>query len=153
MWWKLVTTSIKQRLYTKIIQQRTIYNKIGRDAYSRQILNWYYATAAWWIWVFRIKILVAKDLCDKSISQDRKIALEEMIWLAVHFITYNSSTIPIYQCHISDIRFWKPRYWRRSFCALFDDHESERIIGTYTAYNGHTILPKWSLLKIFIRFV
>jgi hypothetical protein len=39
------------------------------------------ATAAWWIWVFRIKKLVAKDLCDKSISQDRKIALEEMIWL------------------------------------------------------------------------
>jgi hypothetical protein len=29
--------------------------------------------------------LVAKDLCDKSISQDRKIALEEMIWLADSF--------------------------------------------------------------------
>jgi hypothetical protein len=33
-----------------------------------------------------LKILVAKDLCDKSISQDRKIALEEMVG-GIHFIT------------------------------------------------------------------
>jgi hypothetical protein len=36
-------------------------------------------------------------------------------------------------------------------CA-FNDHESQRIIGTYTAYNGHTILPKLISTEDFYTF-
>jgi hypothetical protein len=76
----------KAEIVHKIIQQKNDYNKIDRDAYSRQILNRYYATAAWWIWVFRIKILVAKTYAINQSARTGK-SLEEMIWLAVHFIT------------------------------------------------------------------
>ncbi|MEZ7497516.1 glycoside hydrolase family 130 protein [Flavobacterium sp. Arc3] len=101
-----------------------------------------------------LKDLIDKGLSDQSISQDMRIALEEMIWLADSFYDIEFK-------HDSDIseRVIFPISASESrgiedarFVRFFDDHESERIIGTYTAYNGHTILPKMISTEDFYTF-
>jgi hypothetical protein len=64
-------------------------------------------------------------------------------------MTYSSNTILIYQ-NVSYFRYpiLRVEALKMHVLCAFNDHESQRIIGTYTAYNGHTILPNWSLLKI-----
>jgi predicted GH43/DUF377 family glycosyl hydrolase len=101
-----------------------------------------------------LKKLVDKALRVHSVSQDRRTALEEMIWLADSFydIEFKHDSdiserviFPISACEsrgIEDARFVR----------FFDDHESERIIGTYTAYNGHTILPRMISTEDFYTF-
>jgi predicted GH43/DUF377 family glycosyl hydrolase len=101
-----------------------------------------------------LKNLVDKALSDQTISQDRKIALEEIIWLADSFYD-------IHFKHDSDIseRVIFPISDSESrgiedarFVRFVDDDKSEKIIATYTAYNGHTILPKLISTEDFYTF-
>ncbi|HEY4618889.1 MAG TPA: glycoside hydrolase family 130 protein [Flavobacterium sp.] len=101
-----------------------------------------------------LKDVVKKAMDDESISRDKKTALEEMIWLADSFYYLQFK-------HDSDIseRVIFPISDSESngiedarFVRFFNDHESERIIGTYTAYNGHTILPKMISTEDFYTF-
>jgi hypothetical protein len=73
---KIGTTSTKQRLYTKNHTTKERFIKIGRDAYQDK-----YSTGIMQQlpdeFEYSIKKFGSKDLCDKSISQDRKIALKK----------------------------------------------------------------------------
>jgi predicted GH43/DUF377 family glycosyl hydrolase len=102
----------------------------------------------------KLKELVDKALSMDSVSHDRKIALEEMIWLADSFYDIefkhdsDISERVIFPISASESRGIEDARFVR-FC---DDHESERIIGTYTAYNGHTILPRMISTEDFYTF-
>lgn len=80
----------------------------------------------------------------RSITQDRKIALKEIIWLADSFydigFKHDSELSERVILPISDSESRGIEDDR--FVRFFNDHESHRIIGTYTAYIGYTILPK-----------
>jgi predicted GH43/DUF377 family glycosyl hydrolase len=101
-----------------------------------------------------LKELVDKALSMDLVSHDRKIALEEMIWLADSFYDIefkhdsDISERVIFPISASESRGIEDARFVR-FC---DDHESERIIGTYTAYNGHTILPRMISTEDFYTF-
>ncbi|HEY5692165.1 MAG TPA: glycoside hydrolase family 130 protein [Cyclobacteriaceae bacterium] len=91
-----------------------------------------------------LKESVGKVLKENSVSSARKMALNEMTWLADSFydIQFNHDSditerviFPISDSEsrgIEDARFVR----------FEDDDKSEMIYATYTAYNGHTILPK-----------
>jgi predicted GH43/DUF377 family glycosyl hydrolase len=91
-----------------------------------------------------LKNSVGNVLSDRSISAARRMALEEMTWLADSFYDVQFK-------HDSDIteRVFFPVSESESrgiedarFVRFTDDDQSEKIYATYTAYNGHTILPK-----------
>lgn len=91
-----------------------------------------------------LKESVGKVLKDNSISSARKMALTEMTWLADSFYDVQFK-------HDSDIteRVIFPISESESrgiedarFVRFVDDDKTEKIYATYTAYNGHTILPK-----------
>jgi predicted GH43/DUF377 family glycosyl hydrolase len=102
-----------------------------------------------------LKSLVRTGLSDPSISQERRTALEEIIWLANSFYDLSFK-------HDSDIteRVIFPISDSESrgiedarFVRFDDDHDdSHRVLATYTAYNGHTILPKLISTEDFYTF-
>jgi hypothetical protein len=101
-----------------------------------------------------LKNLVSIALSDQKISQDRKMVLEEIIWLADSFYDiefkhdsdiFERVIFPISDSENRDIEDVR-------FKGFFNDHKSQRIIGTYTAYNGHTILPKTISTENFYAF-
>jgi hypothetical protein len=75
-----------------------------------------------------LKILVAKDLCDKSISQDRKITRRNDL-VGGFILSHNSSTIPT-SPNVSYFRYpiLKAAVLKTLVLCAFDDHESERIM-------------------------
>jgi predicted GH43/DUF377 family glycosyl hydrolase len=134
----------KERFVIKLTEMHT------SDKYSTSIMQqlpeeFEYST---------LKDLVGKALCDQSISQDRKMALEEIIWLADSFydieFKHDSDLSERVIFPISDSESRGIEDAR--FVRFFNDHESHRIIGTYTAYNGHTILPKMISTEDFYTF-
>ena len=101
-----------------------------------------------------LKDAVNKILGDITISSERRNALEEVTWLAdsfydVQFKLDSDITerviFPVSESEsrgIEDARFVR----------FTDDDKSEMIYATYTAYNGHTVLPKLLSTKNFYTF-
>ena len=101
-----------------------------------------------------LKDAVNKILGDITISSERRNALEEVTWLAdsfydVQFKVDSDITerviFPVSESEsrgIEDARFVR----------FTDDDKSEMIYATYTAYNGHTVLPKLLSTKNFYTF-
>ena len=103
---------------------------------------------------YALKEEVNKVLHDGTISDSRRKALEEVTWLADSFYDINFK-------HDSDIseRVIFPISDSESrgiedarFVRFTDDDGTERIFATYTAYNGHTILPKLLSTENFYTF-
>ncbi|MTH17224.1 glycoside hydrolase family 130 protein [Flavobacterium sp. LC2016-01] len=101
-----------------------------------------------------LKNMVNTALSDPSIRQERRIALEEIVWLANSFYDVQFS-------HDSDIteRVIFPISESESrgiedarFVRFTDDDNSVRVMATYTAYNGHAILPKLISTEDFYSF-
>lgn len=101
-----------------------------------------------------LKNMINTALSDPTIRQERRIALEEIIWLANSFYDVQFS-------HDSDIteRVIFPISESESrgiedarFVRFIDDDNSVRIMATYTAYNGHAILPKLISTEDFYSF-
>jgi predicted GH43/DUF377 family glycosyl hydrolase len=100
------------------------------------------------------KQAVGRILTENKIIAERKMALEEMTWLAdsfydIHFQHDSDITerviFPVSDSEsrgIEDARFVR----------FTDDDKSEKIFATYTAYNGHTILPKLLSTENFYTF-
>ncbi len=101
-----------------------------------------------------LKDAVGKILGDSTISAERRTALEEVTWLADSFYDVQFSLdsditerviFPVSESEsrgIEDARFVR----------FVDDDKAENIYATYTAYNGHTILPKLLSTKDFYTF-
>lgn len=91
-----------------------------------------------------LKSMINKDLSDPKISQKRRTALEEVIWLADSFydlqFKHDSDITERVIFPISDSESRGIEDAR--FVRFTDDDKSEKIFATYTAYNGHAILPK-----------
>jgi len=102
-----------------------------------------------------LKDLVNKTLADKTILQEKRTALEEIIWLADSFYDLQFK-------HDSDIteRVIFPISESESrgiedarFVRVIDDKDgTDRVMATYTAYNGHVILPKLISTEDFYTF-
>jgi predicted GH43/DUF377 family glycosyl hydrolase len=101
-----------------------------------------------------LKNAVTKLLNDDSIGAERRMALEEVTWLADSFYDVQFK-------HDSDIseRVIFPISDSESrgiedarFVRFVDDDGCEKIYATYTAYNGHTILPKLVSTEDFYTF-
>jgi predicted GH43/DUF377 family glycosyl hydrolase len=101
-----------------------------------------------------LKTSVGKILSDQTISAERRNALEEVTWLAdsfydVQFKVDSDITerviFPVSESEsrgIEDARFVR----------FMDDDKTEKIYATYTAYNGHVILPKLLSTENFYTF-
>jgi predicted GH43/DUF377 family glycosyl hydrolase len=103
---------------------------------------------------YTLKKVVNNVLDDKTISNARRMALEEVTWLADSFYDVQFK-------HDSDItaRVIFPISESESrgiedarFVRFMDDDRTERIYATYTAFNGHTILPKLLSTEDFYTF-
>ncbi|WP_227009120.1 glycoside hydrolase family 130 protein [Christiangramia fulva] len=102
---------------------------------------------------YSFKNSVGMLLNNKDISSSRRIALEEMTWLVDSFydIQFHKDSdlterviFPISESEsrgIEDARFVR-----------FTEDEQVKVYATYTAYNGHTILPKLVLTEDFYSF-
>ena len=101
-----------------------------------------------------LKNLVLKALSDEKISLERRTSLDEILWLADSFydiqFKHDSDITERVIFPISDSESRGIEDAR--FVRFIDDDKSEKIIGTYTAYNGHTILPKLIATKDFYTF-
>jgi predicted GH43/DUF377 family glycosyl hydrolase len=103
---------------------------------------------------YALKQGVNKVLDENRVSAERKMALEEMTWLADSFYDvqfHHDSDItervifPVSDSEsngIEDARFVR----------FTEDDSTEKIYATYTAYNGHTILPKLLSTENFYTF-
>jgi predicted GH43/DUF377 family glycosyl hydrolase len=101
-----------------------------------------------------LKDAVNKVLGDITISSERRNALEEVTWLADSFydVQFKQDSditerviFPVSESEsagIEDARFVR----------FTDDDNSEMIYATYTAYNGHTVLPKLLSTNNFYTF-
>jgi predicted GH43/DUF377 family glycosyl hydrolase len=101
-----------------------------------------------------LKDAVNKVLGDTTISSERRNALEEVTWLADSFydVQFKQDSditerviFPVSESEsrgIEDARFVR----------FTDDDKSEMIYATYTAYNGHTVLPKLLSTNNFYKF-
>jgi predicted GH43/DUF377 family glycosyl hydrolase len=94
------------------------------------------------------------ELSNSNISKERKEAYEEVIWLMDSFYDIQFK-------HDSDIseRVIFPVSDAESrgiedarFVRFVDDHNSEIVMGTYTAYNGHSVLSKLITTEDFYTF-
>ncbi|MBP2284479.1 putative GH43/DUF377 family glycosyl hydrolase [Flavobacterium sp. CG_23.5] len=101
-----------------------------------------------------LKNLINKALNNPILSHENRTAMEEMLWLADSFYDLQFK-------HDSDIteRVIFPISESESrgiedarFVRFLDDDGADRIIATYTAYNGHAILPKLISTTDFYNF-
>lgn len=101
-----------------------------------------------------LKNILNIALSDHTILQERRTALEEVLWLADSFydlqFKHDSDITERVIFPISDSESRGIEDAR--FVRFLDDDGSDRIIATYTAYNGHTILPKLISTKDFYNF-
>lgn len=142
------------------IVHKTLYNKKRfiiklaemhiPDKYSAGILNELPEEFGYHV----LKNAIIKALEDQSINHDKRTALEEIIWLADSFydlqFKHDSDITERVIFPISDSESRGIEDAR--FVRFVDDDKSEQIIATYTAYNGHTILPKLIFTKDFYSF-
>jgi len=101
-----------------------------------------------------LKSIVNKALSVKTILHERETALKEILWLADSFydlqFNYDSDITERVIFPISDSESRGIEDAR--FARFKDDDGSEKVIATYTAYNGHTILPKLIITEDFYSF-
>ncbi|HEY6143351.1 MAG TPA: glycoside hydrolase family 130 protein [Flavobacterium sp.] len=101
-----------------------------------------------------LKDLLKKELVDPDIVKDKKEAYEEILWLMNSFydiqFKHDSDISERVIFPISDAESRGIEDAR--FVRFVDDDGSESVIGTYTAYNGHTILPKLITTEDFYTF-
>ncbi len=134
----------KKRFITKLAEMHT------SDKYSTSIMQELPQKFEY----FALKDLVDNALGDKNISQDKRTALEEIMWLADSFyniqfkLDSDISERVIFPISASESRGIEDA----RFVRFIDDDKSEKIIATYTAYNGHTILPKLISTEDFYTF-
>jgi predicted GH43/DUF377 family glycosyl hydrolase len=133
----------KKRILTKLAEMHTldIYSFILKDLPD----------------VFEYSVfenLLKAELECKLISKEKKEAFEEVLWLMNSFYDINFK-------HDSDIseRVIFPISDTESrgiedarFVRFVDDDNSEMVMGTYTAYNGHSILSKIITTEDFYTF-
>ncbi|KFF13780.1 glycoside hydrolase family 130 protein [Flavobacterium hydatis] len=102
-----------------------------------------------------LKSMVNIALSDPSIRQERRTALEEIIWLADSFydlqFKHDSDITERVIFPISDSES-KGIEDARFVHFVDDDGSNNRVMATYTAYNGHTILPKLISTEDFYTF-
>lgn len=101
-----------------------------------------------------LKTAMNKLLLSDSISADRRMALVEMTWLADSFYDVGFKRdsdiserviFPVSESEskgIEDARFVR----------FTEEDDSQKIFATYTAYNGHTILPMLLSTEDFYSF-
>ena len=102
-----------------------------------------------------LKSMVKTSLSDPSIGQERRTALEEIIWLANSFYDLSfKHDSDITERVIFPISESESRGIEDARFVRFDDYhdDSHRVLATYTAYNGHTILPKLISTEDFYTF-
>lgn len=101
-----------------------------------------------------LKILVNNALSDPKIRQERRTALEEVMWLADSFydlqFKHDSDITERVIFPISDSESRGIEDAR--FVCFVDDDQSCKVMATYTAYNGHVILPKLISTEDFYTF-
>ncbi|MFV5699746.1 glycoside hydrolase family 130 protein [Flavobacterium sp. ZT3R17] len=101
-----------------------------------------------------LKNVVNKALSDPIIRQERRTALEEVMWLADSFydlqFKHDSDITERVIFPISDSESRGIEDAR--FVRFVDDDKSQKVIATYTAYNGHVILPKLISTEDFYTF-
>ncbi|MEK6782259.1 MAG: glycoside hydrolase family 130 protein [Bacteroidota bacterium] len=101
-----------------------------------------------------LKEAVGRVLKENSVSTERRMALQEMTWLADSFydvqFKHDSDITERVIFPISDSESRGIEDAR--FVHFVDDDKSEKIYATYTAYNGHTILPKLLSTENFYTF-
>lgn len=133
----------KKRIMSKLAEMHTqdIYSSIFNDLPEQFEYS-----------VF--KELLEKELENKALSRGKREAFEEVIWLVDSFYDIDFKLdsdiserviFPISDAEsrgIEDARFVR----------FVDDDNSESIIGTYTAFNGHTILSKLITTEDFYTF-
>ncbi|MFH7000161.1 glycoside hydrolase family 130 protein [Flavobacterium sp. FlaQc-57] len=134
----------KERFLTKLGEMHT------HDKYTTQIMQdlpdeFEYAV---------LKSIVNHALTDPSIRQERRTALEEVMWLADSFydlqFKHDSDITERVIFPISDSESKGIEDAR--FVRFVDDDQSDRVMATYTAYNGHAILPKLISTEDFYSF-
>ena len=93
---------------------------------------------------FTLKESVDNILSNKPISQERRMALREVTWLADSFYDvefhHDSDISARVLFPISDSE--RKGIEDARFVRFTEDDGSQKTYATYTAYNGHTILPK-----------
>jgi predicted GH43/DUF377 family glycosyl hydrolase len=100
------------------------------------------------------KELINKELDNPNIRKDKKEAFEEILWLMNSFydiqfkLDSDISERVIFPISDSESRGIEDA----RFVRFTDDDGSESVFGTYTAYNGHTILPKLIATDDFYTF-
>jgi len=103
---------------------------------------------------YALKNAVNKVLSNQTISQEKRSTIEEIMWLADSFydlqFKHDSDITERVIFPISDSESRGIEDAR--FVRFADDDQSERIVATYTAYNGHTILPKLISTEDFYSF-
>ena len=134
----------KERFASKLYEMHT------EDKYIEQIMQelpneFEYAV---------LKNMVNAALTDPSISEERRTALNEVLWLAKSFydleFKHDSDITERVIFPISDSESRGIEDAR--FVRFTDDDGSIRIMATYTAYNGHAILPKLISTEDFYTF-
>lgn len=100
------------------------------------------------------KDLISKELVNKDISKEKREAYEEVIWLLDSFydiqFKHDSDISERVIFPVSDVESRGIEDAR--FVRFIDDDSTESIIGTYTAYNGHSILSKLVTTEDFYTF-
>jgi predicted GH43/DUF377 family glycosyl hydrolase len=133
----------KKRILSKLAEMHTL------DIYSSILLDlpdfFEYSV---------FKSLLKKELESPNISKEKKEAFEEVLWVMNSFydIQFKHDSdiserviFPISEAEsrgIEDARFVR----------FVDDDNSESMMGTYTAYNGHSILSKLITTEDFYTF-
>jgi predicted GH43/DUF377 family glycosyl hydrolase len=101
-----------------------------------------------------LKNMVNAALSDPTIREERRMAMKEILWLADSFydlqFKHDSDITERVIFPISDSESRGIEDAR--FVRFTDDDNSVRVIATYTAYNGHTILPKLISTEDFYTF-
>lgn len=101
-----------------------------------------------------LKNVINIALSDPMIRQERRTALKEVIWLADSFydlqFKHDSDITERVIFPISDSESRGIEDAR--FVRFVDDDKSDRVMATYTAYNGHVILPKLISTEDFYTF-
>lgn len=103
---------------------------------------------------YALKQAVNNVLDNNRISVERRLALEQVTWLADSFYDlqfhYDSDITERVIFPVSDSESRGIEDAR--FVRFTDDDNTEKIYATYTAYNGYTILPKLLSTEDFYTF-
>ncbi|MDH4089169.1 MAG: glycoside hydrolase family 130 protein [Cyclobacteriaceae bacterium] len=103
---------------------------------------------------YMLKNSVGKVLSENNISAERRIALEQVTWLADSFYDiqfhHDADITERVMFPVSDSESRGIEDAR--FVRFMDDDKTEKIYATYTAFNGQTILPKLLSTEDFYTF-